>query len=225
MLKTLADATKKIHQLEASSIKNMHAIANTLKEVKANGLDTASGYADVHDYAQKELGYQKSTTYALVQVAERFLTDKNESILKRKDEKDYTVTQLRELCPLSNEVLMEAIEAGEISPMLSSRKLKDVVKTYKALTVKEDKGNQETEEPETKAQETETEAQEAETASEPSKSVEMSRDWITGSLNQIISGLQLILEANNAGQLDTSKDYIKATKQLTEMLVEQINLF
>ena len=213
MLKTLADATKRIHKLEESSIKNMHAIANTLKEVKANGLDTASGYSDVHDYAEKELQYKKSTSYMLVQVAERFLTDKNESILKRKDEKDYTVSQLRELCPLTNEIINELIEAGEISPQVSTRKLNQIVKGYKTL---EDKNNK-------KQQEASEEQQEA--SEEQKDYVEFSREWIVSIMSQIKVAFNMINDGNVNDDVNMISDNLHIGRQLCDLVLKEIDNF
>lgn len=130
---TLTNVTNEIIKIETGINKNMFQIANLLALVAEKELYKTGDYKNMVDYGEDALGYKKATTYALIQVSQRFLKGKAVSLIKKEDEKDYTVSQLRELLTLTDEQLSNGIENGEITPNKSARELKEYVKALKKL--------------------------------------------------------------------------------------------
>lgn len=134
---TLTNVTNEIIKIETSINKNMFQIANLLSLTSEKELYKTGDYKNMVEYGENALGYKKATTYALIQVSQRFLKGKAVSLIKKDDEKDYTVSQLRELLTLTDEQISNGIEDGEITPNKSSRELKEYVKDIKKLEAKE----------------------------------------------------------------------------------------
>lgn len=140
VIKTLEKATNEIHKLETSSKKNLFTIANILVEVKTRELYKEEGFKTVSEYAAVKLGYKKSTVYKLTSVSERFLKGQDKSILVGTTDDDFSLSQLSELIPLTDEVIREKIDTDEINTFMSSKKIRDFVKSFndKALEVKDE---------------------------------------------------------------------------------------
>lgn len=133
---TLTNVTNEIIKIETGINKNMFQIANLLALASEKELYKTGDYKNMVEYGEDALGYKKATTYALIQVSQRFLKGKGVSGIKKTDEKDYTVTQLRELLVLTDNQISNGIEAGEITPQKSTRELKEYVKSIKKLEAK-----------------------------------------------------------------------------------------
>lgn len=129
----LDTATKTITKIENETRRNLYMVATVLNTVNTLNLYEEGEYKGVGDYAEKTFGYKKSTTSTLCTVASRFLTDKAESIFKQDDTKDFTIYQLAELLPLNNDQIEDLVETGELNSYMTTKKIRDLVKTCIAI--------------------------------------------------------------------------------------------
>lgn len=96
----------------------------------------ALGYKNIVDLAADKFGYAKQTTYKFITCAERFITATGkETKLCHYDENgnqvaDYSIGQLIELCPLTDEEARVMDECGDISPDMTTKELRKIVKEY-----------------------------------------------------------------------------------------------
>lgn len=135
-IERLERATQLIYSLEESTKRNLYAIATTLRIVDEKKLYEEREYKSTAEYGEAVHGYKRQTTQALIKVAKRFLIG-NCSNLKRENEKDFTVYQLMELLPMSDTQIDESIEQGELNPYMTTKAIRDLVKSYKTIETKD----------------------------------------------------------------------------------------
>lgn len=96
----------------------------------------ALGYKNIVELAADKFGYAKQTTYKFITCAERFITATGkETKLCHYDENgnqtaDYSIGQLIELCPLTDEEAQQMDACGDISPDMTTKELRKIVKEY-----------------------------------------------------------------------------------------------
>lgn len=125
-----------IQALEGNMNKNLFTIANLLNRVQSTELYKGAGFKNIAEWSEKELGYKKVFTYGLVKVAARFLNGQSVSPFKQEDEKDYTVSQLIELTTLEDVEIRGLINEGELSPYMSTKEIRQLVKDTKSIETK-----------------------------------------------------------------------------------------
>lgn len=133
--KKLAQHTKAIEKLMLATKRNMFEIAVRLNVIATEKLYEADEYKDVFDYANKVLGYKKNFVYKLVAVAEKFIDEAADgkgyiSIIAHENE-DYSVSQLIELNSLEADTVSQLDASEEISPDMTTKEIREVVKAYK----------------------------------------------------------------------------------------------
>lgn len=133
--KKLAQHTKAIEKLMLATKRNMFEIAVRLNVIATEKLYEADEYKDVFDYANKVLGYKKNFVYKLVAVAEKFIDEAADgkgyiSIIAHENE-DYSVSQLIELNSLEADTVSQLDANEEISPDMTTKEIREVVKAYK----------------------------------------------------------------------------------------------
>lgn len=133
--KKLAQHTKAIEKLMLATKRNMFEIAVRLNVIATEKLYEADEYKDVFDYANKVLGYKKNFVYKLVAVAEKFIDESADgkgyiSIIAHENE-DYSVSQLIELNSLEADTVSQLDAEEEISPDMTTKEIREVVKAYK----------------------------------------------------------------------------------------------
>lgn len=136
-IKKLENATQLIQHAEEGTRRNLYTIASALAIVDKNKLYEEGEYKNTAEYGEAMFNYKRTTTSALIRVAVRFLNGSN-STLKEEGEKDYTIYQLMELLPMGDVDINTALENGELNPYMTTRAIRDLVKSYKSpLEIKE----------------------------------------------------------------------------------------
>lgn len=180
--KKLLSHTKAIEKLMTATKRNMFEISARLLVIRNENLFEKDGFKDVFDYAEKLFGYKKSMVYKMTTTAEKFIekdaTGKEYVSILTHENEDYTVSQLIELNSLEPDMATKLDELEVISPKMSTKEIREVVKAYKNGEIDENgnsiSSNSESEE---------------ETESAP-KSNEHEKDKIDGTALAIIDAIQ-----------------------------------
>ena len=157
--KKLASHTRAIEKLMTATKRNMFEISARLLVIRNENLFEEDGFKDVFDYAEKLFGYKKNMVYKLTTAAEKFIEQSPQgkgyvSILTHENE-DYTVSQLIELNAIEPDTAVKLDEMEVISPSMTTKEIREVVKAYKKGEIGENGNFKEV---------TESEAEETETA-------------------------------------------------------------
>lgn len=133
--KKLLQHTKAIEKLMTATKRNMFEISARLLVIRNENLFEDDGFKDAFDYAEKLFGYKKNMVYKLTTAAEKFIEQSPQgkgyvSILTH-DDADYTVSQLIELNTLEPETAAELDKKEIISPDMTTKEIREVVKAYK----------------------------------------------------------------------------------------------
>ena len=128
----LKKATETIERLTTQAKKNLFCIAVTLKNIEENGWYKEDGYKNTADYAQQIFGYKHAMTSALIRTAKKYIETANskevKSILADEQGNDFTMSQLQEMLPLDVEQAKQAVTDNDITPDMSTKKIREVVK-------------------------------------------------------------------------------------------------
>lgn len=131
----LLQHTKAIEKLMTATKRNMFEISARLLVIRNEELFIDDGFKDVFDYAEKMFNYKKNMVYKLTTAAEKFIEASPEgkgyvSILTHENA-DYTVSQLIELNSLEPTTAVELDKKEIISPDMTTKEIREVVKSYK----------------------------------------------------------------------------------------------
>lgn len=140
--KKLACHTRAIEKLMTATKRNMFEISARLLVIRNEKLFVDDGFKDVFDYAEKLFGYKKNMVYKLTTAAEKFIEQSPEgkgyvSILIH-DNADYTVSQLIELNGIEPETAVKLDKQEIISPDMTTKEIREVVKAYKNGEIDDD---------------------------------------------------------------------------------------
>lgn len=147
----LAMHTKKIERLIAEKKRNnnnMFEVAVRLVIIRDENLIKEDGFKDVFDYSEKMFGYKKSLVYKLLTVAEKFIevspTGEYKTIFIH-EKGSYNITQLFELNSLDPFTALELDLNGVISPSLSAKEIREIIKRYRSgeITIMQKIGGEE----------------------------------------------------------------------------------
>jgi len=138
-------------------------VAVILKDIKDNKRFSTVGYDRFGDFCEDVLGYKHAMVNNLVRIADRFLeasadNPKMISSIIVHDDVDYSVSQLQEVLSVDNEKVIEWDENGVITPDMTTKEIRQVVKAYKETEKEIEEAETETE----TAEETEQEVAEPE---------------------------------------------------------------
>ena len=143
----LKKATATIERLTTQAKKNLFCIAVTLKQIEENEWYKEDGYKNTADYAGQIFGYKHAMTSALIRVAKKYIETANskecKSILADENGNDFTVSQLQELLPLEVEQAQTAVAENEITPDMTTKKIRETVKHLTGKDKKEEKPEKE----------------------------------------------------------------------------------
>lgn len=133
--KKLASHTRAIEKLMTATKRNMFEISARLLVIRNENLFEEDGFKDVFDYAERLFGYKKNMVYKLTTAAEKFIEQSPQgkgyvSILTHENE-DYTVSQLIELNAIEPDTAVKLDELQVISPQMTTKEIREVVKAYK----------------------------------------------------------------------------------------------
>lgn len=128
----LKKATETIERLTTQAKKNLFCIAVTLKNIEENEWYKEDGYKNTADYAQQIFGYKHAMTSALIRTAKKYIETANskevKSVLADEQGNDFTMSQLQEMLPLDVEQAKQAVTDNDITPEMSTKKIREIVK-------------------------------------------------------------------------------------------------
>lgn len=139
--KKLRDYTNQIYKAGGTIKKAYARISVILNKIDLSQCYQLDGFDNVHDYSREVLGLNQSTSYALLAIGRSYIDAKTfESVLKHDDGNDFSTSQLQALLPLKSiEKAQELAENGDITPDMTVKEIKELVKSLK------DNGNGESE--------------------------------------------------------------------------------
>lgn len=126
--KDLKDYTTKIKRCGDNIKKNYIKIAHLLSEVDSKECYLEDGFESVIDYAGLVLGIQKTTAYNMLKIGKEYVAENGERTILTEKGEDYSVSQIQALLPLGVEKVKEINEDGTITPEMSVRQIKNLVK-------------------------------------------------------------------------------------------------
>ena len=109
-----------------------YEIAVLITKVENDDLYASDGFDDICDYAKRCFGFEKTTTYNLLQIG-RFFIEETENgdvktVLTHIEDKDFTVSQVVKMLPLGIDRAKELTNDGVITSDMSCRQIEKVVK-------------------------------------------------------------------------------------------------
>lgn len=217
----LREQTAKITSLLDGAKYNLYEVAMRLLVIKNEELYKDDNFTDIYDYTKKVFGYGKNMTYKMIKTAETLVEEKRveedkveyRSIICH-DESDYSMSQLFELGTLAPKEVVELDADGAISPSMTTKEIREVVKDTKEMMKKEAEGEKEPTEGETEGEEAEVEE------GEP---IIVDTTAFKAELFKVLSEMV----ANNKEVMDvlavTEKKMVKAINSLVEMVAPKSN--
>ena len=156
----LREQTAKITSLLDGAKYNLYEVAMRLLVIKNEELYKEDNFTDIYDYTKKVFGYGKNMTYKMVKTAETLVEEKmlDENKVEYRsiichDDSDYSMSQLFELGTLAPKEVVELDADGAISPSMTTKEIREVVKDTKEMMKKEAEGEESTEGDETEVEE------------------------------------------------------------------------
>lgn len=126
--KELKGHATKIKSCGTKIRENYLKIARELFEIESTECYIDDGFTDTQDFASKVLNIQKTTCYNLIAIGRDFLNEDGTRTALTEKGNDYGVSQLQILLPLGVEKAKELHDDEVISPDMSVRQLKEVIK-------------------------------------------------------------------------------------------------
>lgn len=126
--KDLKDYTTKIKKCGDNIRKNYIKIAHLLAEVDTKECYLEDGFESSIDYANQVLGIQKTTAYNMLKIGKEYIAENGERTILTNAGADYSVSQIQALLPLGVDKVKEINEEGAITPEMSVRQIKNLVK-------------------------------------------------------------------------------------------------
>lgn len=124
-------ATDKIAQIYSNAAKYVdeknRAIASILAEVAAEKSYVDDGFKSVADYAAKTFGIARQNAYALATAGKVYNDDTIAAEIKA-----FSPSKLPEIANIPSDVLVAALQSGEISPSTTQKALREFAKAHKA---------------------------------------------------------------------------------------------
>ena len=207
----LREQTAKITSLLDGAKYNLYEVAMRLLVIQDEELYKDDGFTNVYEYTKKVFGYGKNMTYKMITTAKTLVEQKGEqyrSIICH-DDCDYSMSQLFELGTLAPKEVVELDAEGAITPSMTTKEIREVVKETKDEMKKE--------------AESEEEPTEGETEIEDGEPIIVDTTAFKAELFKVLS--EMI--ANNKDVMDvlavTEKKTVKAINSLVEMVAPKSN--
>ena len=151
----LREQTAKITSLLDGAKYNLYEVAMRLLVIKKEELYKDDNFVNIYDYTKKVFGYGKNMTYKMITTAETLVEQKGDeyrSIICH-DDSDYSMSQLFELGTLAPKEVVELDAEGAITPSMTTKEIRAVVKDTKEMMEKEAESEEEPTEGETEIEE------------------------------------------------------------------------
>lgn len=164
--KELEKATETIIKLGTAIKNNLYNVAFVLASVDKTECYKDDGFNNVQEWAMKTFGFKKSVCYSLLRIGKEYtrelknpkngrVTGYTSNLLPVNSGTDFTTTQIECMLPLGEyKDVSECVESGTITPDMSCKRIKEIVKK---ITHPETEAETEPEEVETAPEEAENE--------------------------------------------------------------------
>lgn len=145
--KELQNATMAIYKIAENIRTRWFEIAAIVAMVDAKELYKDDGFSDVHEWVNKVFAFGKSTSYDLLKVGREYVREVTnkagkvigyESNLVPVGADNFSTTQVRRMLPAGHELASELVEAGEITPDMTTTKIAKVIKSHLSPESSED---------------------------------------------------------------------------------------
>ena len=124
----LRKSTCKIRACGDGIRRNYFKVAVELANIENGQYYIEDNFQSTVEYAEKVFGIKKSSTYAFITIGESWVLEDGSRTVLTESGSDYSISQLGALLPLGSEKAIELSHNGTISPDMSVRELKDIVK-------------------------------------------------------------------------------------------------
>ena len=157
----LVSCTKTINNLKALGNVSTLAIAKALFIIEDNNFlmnetgKDGNSKTDIYEYAKENFDYSRPTVSNMLRVARKFLIDERFEFWT-----NYCYGALLELCILDYDIILELAEEKKISPTMTTKQIRELVKK---ITGEQEEQEEEQEEQEQEEQKQEEQEQEQET--------------------------------------------------------------
>lgn len=141
----LKKSTDKIKRCGENIRKNYIKVASELANVDKMESYLDDGFESTIDYAGQIFGISKTTAYVLINIGRDWVNENGERTVLTEDGADYSVSQIGVLQTVGVYVARELHNKGLISPDMSVRSIRAVIKGVKTDTDTETKTETETE--------------------------------------------------------------------------------
>ena len=151
----LKKSTEKIRRCGDNIRKNYIKVASELATIDESESYLDDGFENAIDYAGQIFGMKKTTAYVMINIGKEWISEDGERTVLTETGADYSVSQIGALMPVGVEIATTLHKEGDISPDMSVRAIKAVVKAVQQ-GIEEDTAPEETGDPEPNEEEPET---------------------------------------------------------------------
>ena len=136
--KDLKKATSDIIKLTGTIRTNAFEIAHIIADIDEKGAYATDGFKSVHEWTETMFGYKKTTSYNLLKIGRdytRALTARKGfdcNLLPEDCTENFTTSQVEAILPLGRDEAEKLVDDGTLSPDMSVRDIKKVVKAFTA---------------------------------------------------------------------------------------------
>ena len=142
--KDLTKATNTIFKLGDAIKKNLYNVAYIMAKVEETECYMEDGFKNVHEWSMTTFGFKKSASYSLLKIGKEYTREiavenngkvkvigYGSNLVDDENNEDFTTTQIECMLPLGHEVAEMLVECEEITPSMSCKEIKKVVKEYR----------------------------------------------------------------------------------------------
>lgn len=124
----LRKSTCKIRACGDGIRRNYFKVAVELSKIDNGQYYIEDNFQSTVEYAEKVFGIKKSSAYAFITIGESWVLEDGSRTVLTESGSDYSISQIGALLPLGSEKAIELANDGKISPDMSVRELKAIVK-------------------------------------------------------------------------------------------------
>lgn len=138
--KTLQNATMHIFKIGESLRRNWLEVGALIAGVDGCECYKEDGFKDVHEWVEKTFKIKKSTSYDLLRIGKEYVREIRSTsgkvtgyecnLLPEGATDNFNTTQIRRMLPAGYELASELVTNGEITPTMSSAKIKQVIDAH-----------------------------------------------------------------------------------------------
>ena len=137
--KALEKYTKTIHSLGSQIQNNMFKVAQIIARVDESKCYSDDGFSSVHEWCKAEFGFKSTRSHELLKIGQEYtqeIINENGKVLGYGTnlptmQKDFTISQVSSILPLTHPVAYELVEQGELTPDMTVKQIKELVKQYR----------------------------------------------------------------------------------------------